>query len=292
MMMLLLAAASCVAVEGEMIRLADFARAVPAFASAPAEAPVAFAPSFGAQRTFTASDVARLAARYGISLPASAVVCFSRPSHKLDEAQVKAVLQKALVEPEARLELVDWARYDVPQGEVEFTRMGLQRATPGDGARLWRGRVLYGNHRSFPVWAKVRLSLRRDCLVAAGELPAGKVLEEGDVKTESRDVDPLEPCPKLPIADVAGKVARRGIPAGSVIVPASLTAAPLVTRGQEVEVTVHSGSAHLKLVGKAQKAGKEGDLIAVRNPSSGRSFPARVAGKGRVVVGASNENRN
>ena len=292
MMMLLLAAASCAAVEGEMIRLADFVRALPAFAAAPAETPVAFAPSFGAQRTFAASDVQRLAARYGVEVPATTAVCFSRPTHKLDEAGIKGVLLKALSDSGAHLELVDFARYDVPQGEVDFNRTGLQRAAPGDGTRLWRGRVVYGNHRSFPVWAKVRLSLQRECLVAAGALPAGKPLADGDVRVETREVDPLEPCPAVRAEEVTGKLVRRGIAAGSIILPSSVTAAPLVTRGQEVEVTVHSGSAQLKLVGKAQKAGKEGDVIAVRNPSSGRSFSARVAGKGQVVVGVSHENRN
>ena len=47
--------------------------------------------------------------------------------------------------------ILEYSRYPVPSGEIEFTRAGLTRAG------LWRGRVIYGNRHSTPVWAKVAL---------------------------------------------------------------------------------------------------------------------------------------
>lgn len=292
MMMLLLAAAACMAVEGEMIRLADFARALPAFAAAETDAPVGFSPAFGAQRMFAGAEVQRLAARYRIELPGAGTVCFVRPSHRLDEPRVKAALLKVLAESGAELELLDFARYDVPEGELEFNRMGLQRTGAGNRTRLWRGRVVYGNRRSFPIWAHVRLALRREGLVATEAIPTGRPIAPGDVKVETLDLDPFEPWPASRPEDVIGRVARRGINAGKPILLSSLGATPLVKRGQDVEVTVRSGAMQLKFLGKAQKTAQKGELITVRNPSSGRVFPAKVAGKGQVAVGAFHENRD
>ena len=52
-----------------------------------------------------------------------------------------------------------------------------------------------------------------------------------------------------------------------------------MSKGDAVEVEVRSGAAHLALTAKAESGGRNGDVIAIRNPGSSRVFRARVEGK-------------
>jgi flagella basal body P-ring formation protein FlgA len=61
--------------------------------------------------------------------------------------------------------------------------------------------------------------------------------------------------------------------------------APLdVHRGENVGVEARCGAARLLLDGVAQSDGRVGQVVAVRNPGSGKNFQARVEGKGKVAV--------
>jgi flagella basal body P-ring formation protein FlgA len=57
-----------------------------------------------------------------------------------------------------------------------------------------------------------------------------------------------------------------------------------VERGDTVEVMVIAGAAQLALDAQAEASGRQGDVIPLRNPRSGKLFRARIDGKGRAVV--------
>jgi hypothetical protein len=59
-----------------------------------------------------------------------------------------------------------------------------------------------------------------------------------------------------------------------------------VARGETVKVEVSSGGAQLSLPARVETAGRTGDTILLRNPESGRRFPARAEGRGKVRVDA------
>jgi flagella basal body P-ring formation protein FlgA len=86
------------------------------------------------------------------------------------------------------------------------------------------------------------------------------------------------------VEELVGKCPRRLIKAGAEVVPSTLVEERPVARGQKVQVQVESGATRLTLEGRAQSAGEVGGTVSVRNPQNGRLFPARVSGKGQVVV--------
>ena len=57
-----------------------------------------------------------------------------------------------------------------------------------------------------------------------------------------------------------------------------------VARGERVIVEVTSGAARLAFETTTESAGGVGNFVLVRNPANGRLFPAKVAGKGKVIV--------
>jgi hypothetical protein len=62
------------------------------------------------------------------------------------------VLTEALGTPGARIEVVDFTRGALPVGKPEFLRSGLS------AGGLWQGSLAYGDHRSVPIWARVRIT--------------------------------------------------------------------------------------------------------------------------------------
>jgi hypothetical protein len=185
MMLSPLVLAACVVIEGEQILISDLARAIPAFAAAPAVEAVGLAPTAGARRMMGRTEIGRLAARYGIAAPA-ADVCFERATEPLTEARVLEALRDALRAETANWALVDFSHYRVPRGAIEFM---ASPKTEADGPVLVRGRIAYGEGRAFPVWARVKITrpardVERGDTVAV-EVTSGAALIKFEARAET-----------------------------------------------------------------------------------------------------------
>jgi flagella basal body P-ring formation protein FlgA len=303
LMLQLLAAAAgtaCVEIPGERILARDLSGALPAFSQLPPELPLGFAPAPGARRVLTRLALDRLAAQHGLSLTSSSEICLERPMEALTRERVFATLRAALdIDPQAsatglknaRLELLDFSRYLVPRGQLEFPRSGLVALPSARSLApvLWRGRVRYADGRSFPVWARVKISITADQVVAAQNLTAGRPIAAAQLRIQSVELNPFSERPASALDQVVGRLPRRSVPAGAPILPSSLAAPSQVERGDLVSVEVFSGAAQLSMQAQAQTAGNSGDLISLRNPATGQRFPARVDGERKAVIHANSQ---
>ena len=84
--------------------------------------------------------------------------------------------------------------------------------------------------------------------------------------------------------EIAGRVARRRLAPGAVLLRDDLAPAVLVRRGAVVRVEADSSAAHVELDAVADMDGGSGDRVALRNPLSGKRFFARVQAPGRLRV--------
>src|SRR5579863_5051138 len=145
---------ACQAVDGDRILAKDLAVARPEFAVLDPSLAMGLAPQAGAIRTMRAAELSGLAAKHGLVLSGPIPdVCFERVAEPLTAARLLPVLEKA--SGETGIEILDWGRYRLPPGTIEFMRAGL---TPSG---LWRGRVVYPGGRSTPVWVKIRITARK-----------------------------------------------------------------------------------------------------------------------------------
>jgi flagella basal body P-ring formation protein FlgA len=287
MLMAAVAAASCIAVEGDRIRAADLAAAGPAFARVAPEETLGYAPSPGARRMLGPRELERMAARHGIALPPAPGLCVERAMELLTAERVLEALRQAAGDPSARIEIVEFSRYPVPRGELEFDRSGY--TAPPEGARapaVWRGRLRYAGNRSVAVWARVRALVPGTRLVAAEDLPAGRPIQASQLRVEAAELPLFGGAGPQSIESAAGRAPRRAIKAGSDVPAGILEEANAVERGDTVSVEVTSGAAQLSLSAKAETAGRKGDLIMLRNPDSGRRFQGRVGDQGKVIIDA------
>jgi flagella basal body P-ring formation protein FlgA len=275
---------ACTLVAGAHILGGDLERAG-LLKGVPAEAEIAFSPAPGTRRIITGSDLARIAARHGIEVTELGSGCFERETIPLTSDAVLPAIRKALHQAEAELTLVEISRFPVPRGEIVFRLEDLQRPDRA-GAALWRGSVRYEPTKRFPVWARVRVTVELERLVAARDIAPGETLDAQSVEVVTRREFPGRPVSdKLAATDITGRRAKRRMARGSVINPGMLASDADVQKGQIVEVRVRQGAARLSLSGKAESDGGRGQIVSVRNPESGKLFRGRVEGRGLVVIG-------
>jgi flagella basal body P-ring formation protein FlgA len=277
MMLAALAAAGCLAVApaSDQIMLRDLAPAFPDAASLSADTPVALAPAPGVERRFDLAELRRLAARLALPDPV-AEACVTRPAAPLDPARLLEALRAAL--PSGRIELLDYSRFPVPEGALEFPLAGLRGS-------LWSGSIRYGGGHRVPIWARVTAAVATVRVVAAHDIKAGVPIEAAALRVETRDEPPSAEAMTPSVDAVAGMIAKRPIREGEAIRAAWLDAPKAVTRGDTVEVEVREGGALLRLPAQALASGAIGQTILVLNPESKRRFPARVEARGKVGVG-------
>lgn len=276
------AAMACHPVDGDKILGSDLAAALPAFAAIPPDAVAGYSPQPGMRRIFEAGDLARLAATYHLPAPGAISLCLERAAAPPDPGHMQEVMMQTVGDPSAHLEIVAFSQFRVPSGEMVFPRESLGAASSG-GEAVWNGYIAYdGGH--FPIWARVRLTVKQRRLVAVADLRPGHVLATEDVRVEEVEEFPTRAAVLTRAEDAIGLTPRRVIVAGKPLSATVLEMPNDVDRGQTLVAEARSGAAIVKIEAEAQTGGKRGQTIMLRNPASGKLFRARVEGKGLVVV--------
>jgi flagella basal body P-ring formation protein FlgA len=281
-------AAGCLAVEGDRIAAGDLAASLPSFGQLPPATPIALAPLPGVRRLFRWFELASLAKRYGLPAGSPGEVCFERRMESLDRDKVLEEMRRALGLREARIEIVETSLYPVPRGRLEFRRedLGHPALLSSQAPVTWRGNVIYGDSHRFSVWARVSIAARVPRVVAVENLKRGEPIGATQIRVETVEAFPAIGDVAQSVEEVAGRALSRDVSAGSEIRIAELVSAPDVSRGEMVEVEVRSGAARLLLTGKAESAGRSGEMVAILNPASNKLFQARIIGKGKALLDA------
>ncbi len=281
--------AGCLPVAGNRILGRDLARADARFSALPADVTVGFAPSPGNSRIYPAAELERIARAHGIPLPEPQQTCFELTMTELKEDDVAAAMLRALPAElkvtRQDLKILELSKAPVPAGEVEFPIEGLEPAGPtSSGVQLWRGFVKYADKRRAVCWARVALNTHYTIVVADKDLPLNSPVNATSLRVESRTGPFQRSKTATRIEEVAGRVPDRAVRAGETIPLAILAVPPQVRRGDSVAVDVQSGFAHIQFDAVAESSANEGDVIELRNPSSGKTFRARLNSGSRAVV--------
>jgi flagella basal body P-ring formation protein FlgA len=274
----------CTDVSSDQISGGDLARAFPALQGIPPEVRIAPAPIPGGSRVFSQTEIGSLAARFGFRevTPVKAI-CFRVPTAPLNRQAVMAAMRRALPSMEATIELADVSPEPAPPGVIQFPVEGLTRPALPDSPAMWRGEVVAGS-RHFRIWVRAKVSMPITRVVAVEELKPGQAIQPQQLRAEQVEGFPLAKTNAVTVASATGLMPLRLVPAGSEIRFENLVKPFDVARGDLVRVEVRLGKARLSLKGRAESAGRLGDMIPVLNPESNRTFQARVEGKDTVSV--------
>jgi len=278
--------AACQTIRGERILGEDLAKTLPIFSPIPRDTIVGYSPAPGARRTFTAPELARLAAKYNLTVPPDTQACFEWEMRLLTEEAVAVAIREALHVPQARVDVLAMSKLPAPDGKVVFPLNAISTSGPGDPATpvTWNGYILYADSRRFNVWARVRVSATMTRVVAVQPVPADEAIAAHQVRLEAYDDFPFPNGIARNLEEVVGRVSRRPLRAGLPVRLTDLSEPFQVHRGDMVQVRVISGGAQIDLEARAETAGRQGDVISLRNLQSDKMFRARVEGKQKAIL--------
>jgi flagella basal body P-ring formation protein FlgA len=278
------AVAGCIPIHGDRILGRDLALADAHFAALPATEVVGYAPAPGSKRIFAAAEVGRIARAHGIEIANPAEFCFEMAMHQVSNEEAAAAMRRALPAG-AEVTIVELSKIDVPEGDVDFPLTGLEPAAPADhGVQLWRGSVKYAITRRLPVWARVSVIERLNAVVTTRDLAENVPIDAGALRMEAWTGPIQHGQVALSLEEVLGRIPKKAVKAGSLVMLDLLDNAGVVRRGTAVRVEVRSGPARLTFEAIAEKEAKSGETIELRNPSNGRIFRARLEGSKAVIV--------
>jgi len=274
----------CQIIDRENILVRDVAAIVPAFSQLPADFNLGFAPLSGEPRIFRGVDLQNIAKNRGVELVAPPDICFKRRTFVPSTDQIREAMNAGLGIPNVKIEITSSSQHAAPSGDLVFPRDGLQY-TENQKDLLWRGYVRYGEDQRFGVWAKARILAAMTRVVATTNLPAGKLIQAGQVRLENVEDSPLDEMTVRSLDEVIGFLPKTQLRPAAAIRKTQIERPPDVARGDVVTVHVFEGAAHISLEARAEQAGVKGSMILVRNPSSGKDFRAQVTGKDQVTIG-------
>lgn len=133
------------------------------------------------------------------------------------------------------------------------------------------------------VHVPVRLTLRQPMVVLKKGVARGEPLSAADLGVEVREVGNAQGY-FSDVSQVAGKILKRPLAAGSIVQPDLLGSPLLVRRGELVTLLGRSGAMEIRTQGKALGDGGAGQAIQVQNTASGRVIGAVVREAGVVEV--------
>jgi flagella basal body P-ring formation protein FlgA len=146
-------------------------------------------------------------------------------------------------------------------------RMRFVAACPGAGG--WRYDIL------------VRSSITAKVAVTSVPVTANTPLQAADISLARHDVT-LIPDSISSLSGVLGLTSKRSLRAGEVLRQGQLASAVLIKRGSAVSIVARKEQVEVSMAGEAMDAGALGEIIRVRNATSGTQIRARVLDAGLV----------
>jgi flagella basal body P-ring formation protein FlgA len=276
--------AECLPVTGDRILGRDLALADPQFSALPASVIVGSAPVPGSKRVFASAELFRIARANNIQLVQPKEVCFEVPLQTLVDEDFASAMRQALPAG-TEVTILDRSRTDVPPGDIVFHPNGLAAAPANDpSVQLWRGFVRYTGTRKVEIWAKVRICGQFTSVMASRDLAANVPIDATALRIETWTGPLQREALAVRLEEVLGRIPKRALKAGAPIPLSLLRQAPVVRRGEAVKVDVQCGPARLHLDAIAERDGRDGEMLELRNPVSGKTFRARLEGSKAVLI--------
>lgn len=230
-----------------------------------------------------APDDGSVSKRPAIS-PAVQAASARRP---LQEAEVQAAIRKTLSSSgEVSIKIVDMAKGDYPDGQLEFPLRGavppplFKPACPF----FWRGHKISRDGNAIPVWIRVQITTSHQVVRTKVDLIAGQQLKADDLETLNATVCPLLISRDDDPQSYEGLLLKRSLRAGSQLYADLVKPPPVVERGSVVPVEALIGQADIRFEARADFAGYPGQIIQLTNTSSKRHFRGIVLSDGSVQV--------
>jgi flagella basal body P-ring formation protein FlgA len=171
----------------------------------------------------------------------------------------------------------------LPPGPVKFQILKPRTdITPGVQSFLLRAE---GKDRPAKTgWTRADIHIFDNVLVSAHPLAYRDPITSATVRLERRDVSTLFTRPFTNIEELADHQAARAIPANVILTPTMVQLPQVVRPGHLVMLVYETGRLRLEAQGQALDGGKIGEVVRVKNLSSGEILQGQVVNSRIVKV--------
>ncbi len=169
----------------------------------------------------------------------------------------------------------------LPSGAVHYRILKPTKGvTPGLQSFLVAAEV--DDKEAARLWIRADIRVFDDVLVTSYPLAHHEMVSADKVRLERRDVSSVTARPFSRLEEVEGLEAARALEVNEVLTQKSLERPTLVRRGSAITLVYESNTLRVETPGVADEGGKAGDLIQVKNVSSGKLLRGLVL-NGRTV---------
>jgi len=209
------------------------------------------------------------------------------PERALNREQAAAVIREhVLSQAPWKAENIDvrvapFAPVSMPLGAVNYRVLKPAKGiTPGVHGFLLAAEIAGAEAARF--WVKAEIKIFDEVVVTSYPLARREVVTAAGVRVERRDVSSLTARPFTRVEEVVGQQTARFVEVNEVITQKTIEHPTLMKRGSPIILVYETGTLRVEVPGAAEEAGKAGDLIQVKNPSSGKLLRGVVV-DGRTV---------
>lgn len=134
------------------------------------------------------------------------------------------------------------------------------------------------------VYLSTNIHVFRKVWVAQNSIQRNEPLDTNGLQLMERDLTTIPGAPLAGSEHPARWIARRTIPAGSIIMENDVRTPYLIRRGNRLKVRYQKGAVLINLQARAMQDGEKDDIIWIRNPDSGKRMRVKVVGPDAAVI--------
>ena len=207
------------------------------------------------------------------------VLASTIPSHSTErfitQESVEPVLRRHALQhgpwkgDNLELRVLPFAAVALPPGPVSYRVLRSAIIRSGGIYNFYVAAEIAGREAA-RLWVKAEIRIFQQVVVAAAPLGRQELIAAKDVRLERRELLSLVHRPFTRIDDVIGKQATRAIEANEMLSQNSLDRPTVIKRGSAIQLVYETAGLRAEAAGVAEESGKLGELIQVKNPSSGK----------------------
>lgn len=170
--------------------------------------------------------------------------------------------------------------------EDKIKSIVLEKFDPKNSSFMFN--ILYNDGKSELLSGKYVLYV--EVPIATRPIKYGEVIQSIDVSSLKVKVDKISSVDIAQVSEVVGMQAKNYISKGSIVKKVDIANPPVIKNNDPVNIIYSSGSINLKTSGISMGAGAVGDMIKVKNSTSGVVLLGQIVNKNTVQVnGSDNE---
>lgn len=181
------------------------------------------------------------------------------------------------------LRVLPFQGLSLPAGEVKLRVLQPARVT-GAGAQNFLVAAEVGGKEEARLWVKTEIRVFADVVVAAAPLGRQELIGAKDLRVERREISARGSRAVTRVDDAVGRQATRSVEANEILTQNAIERPTAMKRGSTITLVFETASLRVESPGIADEGGRIGDMIQVKNSTSGKQLRGVVLDSRQVRV--------